>query len=142
MLTPKPRVGQRLPPGPRSNRHRPSPHPPSPHPSRAGHLPGPSGQGRGLLSGYLGSVRSKGKIDAATWDDLEEALIRADVGVGATDLLLDDLRTRVKNGEIAGPDALVDALKADLVHMLTIPTPRWPCPEPASRPEPVRGQRG
>ena len=47
------------------------------------------GKARGLLSGYLGSVRSKGKIDAATWDDLEEALIRADVGVGATDSLLD-----------------------------------------------------
>jgi fused signal recognition particle receptor len=79
------------------------------------------GKARGLLSGYLGSVRSKGKIDAGTWDDLEEALIRADVGVGATDLLLDDLRTRVKNGEIAGPDALVDALRGDLVEMLTNP---------------------
>ncbi len=77
------------------------------------------GKARGLLSGYLGTVRSKGKIDAGTWDDLEEALIRADVGVGATDALLDGLRTRVKGGEIAGPDALVDALKAELVSMLT-----------------------
>jgi fused signal recognition particle receptor len=77
------------------------------------------GKARGLLSGYLGSVRSKGKIDASTWDDLEEALIRADVGVGATDALLDDLRARVKSDEIAGPDALVDALKADLVAMLS-----------------------
>ncbi|MGA3149286.1 MAG: signal recognition particle-docking protein FtsY [Acidimicrobiales bacterium] len=77
------------------------------------------GKARGLLSGYLGAVRSKGKIDAATWDDLEEALIRADVGVGATDALLDGLRTGVKNGEIVGPDALVDALKAELVSMLT-----------------------
>ena len=77
------------------------------------------GKARGLLAGYLGGVRSKGKIDAATWDDLEEALIRADVGVGATDSLLDGLRTGVKNGEIVGPDALVDALKSELVSMLT-----------------------
>jgi fused signal recognition particle receptor len=77
------------------------------------------GKARGLLSGYLGSVRSKGKIDAATWDDLEEALIRADVGVGATDALLDGLRARVKDGSIVGPDALVDALKGDLVAMLS-----------------------
>jgi fused signal recognition particle receptor len=77
------------------------------------------GKARGLLAGYLGSVRSKGRIDAATWDDLEEALIRADVGVGATDALLDDLRARVKSGEIAGPDALIDALKADLVAALS-----------------------
>jgi len=76
------------------------------------------GKARGLLSGYVGAIRARGKIDASTWDDLEEALIRADVGVGATDALLDDLRTRVKAGEIAGPDALVDALKADLVAML------------------------
>ncbi len=77
------------------------------------------GKARGLLSGYLGAVRSKGKIDGATWDDLEEALIRADVGVGATDALLGDLRARVKSGAIAGPDALVDALKGDLVAMLS-----------------------
>jgi fused signal recognition particle receptor len=77
------------------------------------------GKARGLLSGYLGAVRAKGKIDATTWDDLEEALIRADVGVGATDALLGDLRSRVKGGEIDGPDALVDALRADLTVMLS-----------------------
>jgi fused signal recognition particle receptor len=77
------------------------------------------GKARGLLSGYLGAVRAKGKVDAGTWDDLEEALIRADVGVGATDALLDDLRARVKSGEIVGADALVDALKGDLVAMLS-----------------------
>jgi fused signal recognition particle receptor len=80
------------------------------------------GKARGLLSGYLGSVRAKSKIDASTWDDLEEALIRADVGVGATDALLDDLRARVKAGEISGADALIDALKADLVATLSTAT--------------------
>jgi fused signal recognition particle receptor len=77
------------------------------------------GKARGLLSGYIGAVRARGKIDATSWDDLEEALIRADVGVDATDALLDDLRGRVTSGEIGDPGALVDALKADLVAMLT-----------------------
>ncbi len=77
------------------------------------------GKARGLLSGYVGAVRSRGRIDATTWDELEEALIRADVGVAATDRLLGDLRSRVKSGEIGDPDALVDALKADLVAMLS-----------------------
>ena len=79
--------------------------PRTPSPSRTGPAPTPDpepeaapepatyrgrlGKARGLLSGYLGAVRSKGRIDAATWDDLEEALIRADVGVGATDGLLE-----------------------------------------------------
>lgn len=86
------------------------------------------GKARGLLAGYLGSVRSKGKIDASTWDDLEEALIRADVGVGATDLLLDDLRARVKSGSITGTEELVDALKADLVDALTTADARLAVP--------------
>jgi fused signal recognition particle receptor len=77
------------------------------------------GKARGFLAGYLGSVRGRGRIDAETWDDLEEALIRADVGVGATDALLADLRGRVKAGEIVGPEALLDALRADLVEMLS-----------------------
>jgi len=76
------------------------------------------GKARGLLSGYIGAVRARARIDAGTWDELEEALIRADVGVGATDALLEDLRGRVKAGEITDTDALVDALKADLVAML------------------------
>jgi fused signal recognition particle receptor len=72
-----------------------------------------------LLAGYLGSVRGRARIDAETWEDLEEALIRADVGVGATDALLAELRPRVDSGEIDGPDALLVALKSDLVSMLS-----------------------
>jgi len=94
------------------------------------------GKARGLLSGYLGAIRAKGKVDTATWDDLEEALIRADVGVGATDALLDDLRTRVKGGEIGSPEKLVDALKADLVTMLTAPGAALDLPTPASSADP------
>jgi fused signal recognition particle receptor len=97
------------------------------------------GKARGLLSGYIGAVRARGSIDAATWDDLEEALIRADVGVGATDALLDDLRARVHAGEVAGPDALVDALRVDLVDMLSAGSS--PLAEPgAARPATADGE--
>ena len=91
---------------------------PTPEPEPASYR-GRLGKARGLLSGYIGAVRARGRIDVTTWDDLEEALIRADVGVGATDALLNDLRDRVQSGGIGDPDALVDALKADLVAMLT-----------------------
>jgi fused signal recognition particle receptor len=110
--------------------------PPTPEPaSYRGRL----GKARGLLSGYIGAVRAKARIDAATWDDLEEALIRADVGVGATDALLDDLRARVKSGDITGPDDLVDALKADLVAMLTTVHSEL-ATVGADRPAPVEGE--
>ena len=52
------------------------------------------GSVRGLFSGAVSALRS-GRIDAATWDSLEEALIRADVGVATTNALLDDLRAKV-----------------------------------------------
>ena len=95
----------------------PEPAPETPEPEPVTYR-GRLGKARGLLSGYVGAIRARGKIDATTWDELEEALIRADVGVGATDALLDDLRSRVKAGEIANPDDLVEALKGDLVAML------------------------
>jgi fused signal recognition particle receptor len=76
------------------------------------------GKARSLFAGYLGSVRSRAGIDQDTWDDLEEALIRADVGVGATGDLLDHLRARVKEDGIKSPDDLVDALKSELKERL------------------------
>jgi len=76
------------------------------------------GKARGLLAGYVGSVLSRSTIDDETWDELEEALVRADVGVAATTALLDDLRARVKAEGITTPEELVQALKDDLKKSL------------------------
>jgi fused signal recognition particle receptor len=76
------------------------------------------GKARSLFSGYLGSVRDRGKINAETWEDLEEALILADVGVETTTAVLDRLRGQVKQLGITDPDDLLDALKVDLVAQL------------------------
>ncbi len=73
---------------------------------------------RTLLSGYLGSVRSRGKIDDSTWEELEEALILADVGVLATTRLLDGLRLQVKAGDVTDAESLIAALRRDLVEVL------------------------
>ncbi|HVL93491.1 MAG TPA: signal recognition particle-docking protein FtsY [Acidimicrobiales bacterium] len=77
------------------------------------------GKARSLLAGYVGSILSRSTIDDATWDELEEALVRADVGVGLTASLLDDLRTRVKAEGITTPEVLVEALKNDLKRRLS-----------------------
>jgi fused signal recognition particle receptor len=92
----------------------PAPAPPAVKPSFRDRL----GKARTLFAGYLGSVRSREKITDETWDDLEEALIRADVGVETTSAVLDDLRSRVKKEGISDPEALLDALKADLTARL------------------------
>jgi fused signal recognition particle receptor len=77
------------------------------------------GKARGLLAGYFGSVRARSGIDQDTWDDLEEALIRADVGIGLTTALLDRLREQVKSEGIKEPEVLLDTLKADLKESLS-----------------------
>ena len=63
-------------------------------------------------------IRGRAGITAETWDDLEEALLRADVGVRVTDELLGGLRARVKAKEITEPDALLDALQAEMTSRL------------------------
>ena len=72
---------------------------------------------RGLFSGAVSALRS-GRIDAATWESLEEALIRADVGVATADALLQDLRARVDAKEISGGDDLVAALGTEIRQLL------------------------
>jgi fused signal recognition particle receptor len=73
---------------------------------------------RGVFAGYVGSVLSRSKIDDETWDDLEEALIRADVGVGPTTELLDAVRARVKDENITEPAGLIDAMKDEIEKRL------------------------
>jgi fused signal recognition particle receptor len=93
----------------------PEPQPPS-YRSRLGSV-------RGIFSGAVSALRS-GRIDAATWDSLEEALIRADVGVRTTDALLADLRARVASKEIASGDDLLAALGTAIRVLLDVPESR------------------
>ena len=75
---------------------------------------------RGTFSGYLGSIRSR-KVDAETWDELEEALIRADVGVAVTQQILDELRTTAKAESITDPEhirAMAHPLRLELLDLL------------------------
>lgn len=76
------------------------------------------GKTRGLLSGYVRALRSRSSVDDQAWDDLEEALLRADVGVATTTALLEDLRARVHDGELRGAEAVVAALREDLRRSL------------------------
>jgi fused signal recognition particle receptor len=76
------------------------------------------GKARSLFADYVGGILSRSGIDDETWDELEEALVRADVGIGTTGALLDDLRTRVKAESITTSAALLDGLKEDLKKRL------------------------
>ncbi|MCB0982529.1 MAG: signal recognition particle-docking protein FtsY [Acidimicrobiaceae bacterium] len=73
---------------------------------------------RSALAGAFLGIRGRRGITDETWDDLEEALLRADVGVRVTDELLGGLKARVKAKEITEPDALLDALQAEMTSRL------------------------
>jgi len=69
---------------------------------------------RGVFSGFVGSVLSRTAIDEQTYEELEEALLRADVGVTTTTVLLEDLRAEVEHKGITEPGALLEQFKGDL----------------------------
>ncbi len=77
------------------------------------------GRARGLLAGYFDQILGRKGIDEATFQELEEALILADVGIATTTRVLDDLRARLRDGSISAtdPPALLHALQADLIAM-------------------------
>jgi len=73
---------------------------------------------RGRLAGMVGSLR-KSKIDEDIWDELEEALISADVGVEPTDELLTHLRERVVAEGMTDGSQLLEALKDEMKQRLS-----------------------
>jgi len=58
------------------------------------------------------------KLDEDLLDEIETALITADVGVGATTALVEALRKRMKAREFADANALLAALRAELIAIL------------------------
>ncbi|UIE45236.1 Signal recognition particle receptor FtsY [Xanthomonas citri pv. punicae] len=58
------------------------------------------------------------KLDDDLLDEIETALITADVGIGATTALIDGLRKRMKSREFVDAQAMFKALRADLIALL------------------------
>ncbi len=74
---------------------------------------------REALGGRLQRVFSRGAIDDALFEELEDALILADVGVGAAGRLVASLRADVKREGLTEPEALRARLGAHITAMLT-----------------------
>ena len=69
--------------------------------------------GKGLLS-----LLSRGNIDATTWDELEEILLTADLGVAPTTELLHRLRTRVHVEGAEDPAVVRAYLREELLNLV------------------------
>ncbi|MEV7179499.1 signal recognition particle-docking protein FtsY [Kitasatospora sp. NPDC093679] len=69
--------------------------------------------GKGLLT-----LLSRDRLDEDTWEEIEETLLTADIGVAATQELVDSLRTRVKVLGTRTPAELRGLLHEELVALI------------------------
>ena len=74
---------------------------------------------RSLFGDAFRKIRGRSGVPQETWDDLEETLLRADIGVRLVDSLLEPLKARVKAGELTSPDAVINALRAEMTAALS-----------------------
>ena len=102
------------------------PSPPAASPATAEPVPAAPGKpgwrerlrGSGFARSFGGLFSRNPQLDDDLLDEIETALITADVGVSATTQLVESLRKRMKAREFADARGLLSALRAELVAML------------------------
>lgn len=70
--------------------------------------------------GKVVNLFDRASLDDDLWDELEELLIAADVGVNTTGKLIDRLRTRVKKEHITEASPARDVLEQEIMAMLSV----------------------
>ncbi len=73
---------------------------------------------RSQLGGQLAGLFGGGRIDEAVYEELETILLTADVGVGATQALLEQVRGRVRRQGLSDTTQLREALRQSLLELL------------------------
>jgi fused signal recognition particle receptor len=63
------------------------------------------------------------KIADTLWDDLEELLISADVGIATAIKLIERVKSRVKSDKLSDSEQIYAALKQEMVDILQVPSP-------------------
>lgn len=72
------------------------------------------------------SLFDRATIDDEVWDELEELLILADVGVSTAGKLIAGVKQRVSDNKLNEGPQVRAALEAEMVNMLNIPPPETP----------------
>ena len=70
------------------------------------------------FSGQLNHLLSGGKINADTYEELETILLTSDIGISATQHLIEALKKRVRQENLTDTIALKSALKIELLNLL------------------------
>ncbi len=75
------------------------------------------GRTRAAFAGYVRGIAGR-KVDQSTWDDLEEALLLADVGLETTSHLLGAVQARAKEFKVTDADEVVALLRTEIEALL------------------------
>ena len=91
---------------------------------------------RGGVFGRLGGVFRRGRVDDDFWEDLEEILIGADVGVRTSATLIERVRDRARDEGARDPEAVREVMRAEMVALLEAPRERGRLWSPAAAEDP------
>lgn len=97
-------------------------------------LAGSGGFGRAVLS-----VLSRGDLSEADWEEIEDTLLTADLGIEVTMALMDELRTQVKVLGTSDPEAVRSVLRTELLRLVD---PTMDRSLNLTRPAPAEGYTG
>jgi fused signal recognition particle receptor len=74
--------------------------------------------------GRIASIFSRRSFGDEVWEELEELLVSADVGVETTSKLLSKVRQRVKTDRLSEPAQIREALKDEMISLLSVRSSR------------------
>lgn len=72
-----------------------------------------------VLAKIDATLKSFTKIDESLMEELEEILIMADLGMNATEYIIEQLRTKIKSEGLKDPADVTDALREIMTEMMT-----------------------
>jgi len=87
--------------------------------------------------GKIANIFNRGSFGDEVWEELEELLVSADVGVETTSKLLSKVKQRVKTDRLSGVSQIREALKEEMISLLSITSSR---PLVSGHSDPERGE--
>jgi len=86
-------------------------------------------RGKETWFGKIANIFSRDAFGDEVWEELEELLVSADAGVETTSKLLSKVKERVKTDRLSEASQIREALKKEMVSLLSIPQRANPIPE-------------
>jgi fused signal recognition particle receptor len=77
----------------------------------------------------IANIFNRDTFGDEVWEELEELLVSADVGVETTNKLLNKVKQRVKTDELSEVSQIRETLKGEMVSLLSIPQTANPTPK-------------